>query len=239
MEQDRVVAVAAVPHWASPRFGEIPPARFMSIAERSGLLPGMNAWVLSQVCRQALRWQALDLRMTVKVSTSQLTRPDAIDEILETLGDSGLPADRLELELGQTTLNMGEKALPESLAALRRAGVRLSIDRVGSGYLSLGALQRLGVERVKLDSSLLADLEQGGMAGDVARSIVRSAQRLDLSVVAEGVDTESLYRCLCEAGCDEAQGRVLATSALPGELDKALQASCQSSPRVESQSLIA
>ncbi|WP_374661618.1 putative bifunctional diguanylate cyclase/phosphodiesterase [Inhella sp.] len=203
--------VEALLRWHSAELGTVSPARFIGVAEESGLIVELGAWVLEQACVQLVRWDREGLQLphvSVNVSVRQLERSDFVERVRGALQGSGLAPQRLELEITESVIMKADNAL-EALAALDRLGVRLSVDDFGTGYSSLAYLKRMPIETLKIDRSFVAGI--GAQLGDEAiiRAVIALARSLGLETVAEGVETESQLAFLRAEGCDQAQGFLL------------------------------
>lgn len=168
--------------------------------------------LLEQACRQVRRWQDDGLpylRVALKPAAAQFRRADLVEIVRRILQDAGLKANRLELALGEDILLDDVQAAQERLAALRKLGVRIAVEGFGRGYASLSYLRRLPFDRIRIDESLTAEVEPGGAGTEIARSIISIAHRLQLDVVAEGVETQTQHDVLLEYGCDELQGGMI------------------------------
>jgi diguanylate cyclase (GGDEF)-like protein/PAS domain S-box-containing protein len=212
----RVVGVEALLRWHDAELGEVGPARFIPVAESTGLILPLGDWVLGEACRQIAAWQAdgLSLRVAVNVSPLQLRQPDFAARLARLLAETGAPAELLELEITESAA-MGSAehagAMFRDIAAL---GVGLSLDDFGVGHSSLGHLRELPFKRLKMDRSFIQRLESEGDDLRLARAIIRLAQALGKDVVAEGVEREGQRRLLAAEGCPVLQGWLFAP-ALP------------------------
>ncbi|SIR04970.1 diguanylate cyclase (GGDEF) domain-containing protein [Sphaerotilus natans] len=207
----RIVAVEALLRWRpSAEASEIGPDRFIPVAEESGLIGPLGEWVLNEACRQALSWP--DLVMSVNVSSVQFRMADFPQQVRRTLARSGLPAQRLELELTESVLIGHEDEAPRWLTELRAMGVRLAIDDFGTGYSSLSYLHRFPVHRLKIDRSFMRQMESVDPVGEAAlvASILQIARQLGLETVAEGVESPATLARLTLMGCDAVQGHAIA-----------------------------
>ncbi len=220
----RVTAVEALLRWRHPQLGEISPDEFIPLAERSGLILPIGAWVLRQACAQTMRWRrehGHSLRLSVNVATGQLEGGEFVALVREVLAQTALPAGDLDLEIVERLLLKEDAA--DALGALKGLGVRLVIDDFGTGYSSLGYLRRFSVDTLKIDRSFISGLPESRGDAAMARSILAMAAELDISVVAEGVETEAQASFLREAGCSLAQGylfaRPLAVADVPAFLE--------------------
>jgi EAL domain-containing protein (putative c-di-GMP-specific phosphodiesterase class I) len=194
--------------WQHPEQGLIPPGKFIPLAERSGLIVPMGEWVLNEACRQAQRWRdnGLPLLMAVNLSSLQFKRGNLIETVVNALEKSGLPAELLELELTESILMQDVDVAIKLLHSLKEMGVKLSIDDFGTGYSSLSYLKRLAVNKLKIDQSFVRDLTEDANSAAIVRAIIQLGQTLQLTVIAEGVETDAQLAFLRNYGCDEVQG---------------------------------
>ena len=205
----RLIGAEALIRWRHPEKGPISPARFIPLAERSGLIIPIGDWVLQEACAQAQRWRAAgweDLTISVNVSPVQFRRGSVEGAVAQALADSGLPSANLELELTESLLIQDSLALAESLANLRRTGVRFAIDDFGTGYSNLAYLKRFEVERLKIDQTFVRRLTDDLQDQAIVRAIVQMASSLNLFTVAEGVEDEATLALLGDLGCQQGQG---------------------------------
>jgi len=208
-EAGRIVGAEALLRWQHPERGFIPPATFIPVAERCGLIHEIGDWVLRQACLDAQSWreQGLgDLTVAVNVSPLQLRREDFDVVVATALAASGLPGDALELELTESSLVLDTRDLVDMLQRVRRHGVRIAIDDFGTGYSNLGYLRRLSVHRLKIDRSFVDRICADANDEALVRAIVEMAHCLNLSVVAEGVEDAAALQRLRELGCEFGQG---------------------------------
>ncbi len=232
-----VVGVEALLRWRSPRHGAVVPTRFIPIAEHTGLIVRLGAWVLDQACRQAQQWQQKglpDLRMAVNLSAVQFARPGLVETVRQTLQRTGISADRLELELTEGILIEDVHTTLDTLSALKQMGVRISVDDFGTGYSSLSYLKRFPLDRIKIDRSFIAEIEQERESTDITLAIIAMAHRLNLEVVAEGVETELQQNFLLDNQCDELQGFLFAEPLPADQLEDVLRRARHLVPRGES-----
>jgi diguanylate cyclase (GGDEF)-like protein len=208
----RIVGAEALIRWRDPALGEVEPARFVPVAEDSGFIIVLGDWVLGQAVRQAAAWHALglDLPIAVNVSALQFQQPQFAERVAAVLAASGLPADRLELELTESILVRDADEALLRLQALARIGVRLSIDDFGTGYSSLAYLKRFPIGKLKIDRSFVQGLPGEDSDGAIVVAILQMARALGMRVIAEGVETESQRDFLLDSGCDEFQGFLVA-----------------------------
>ena len=198
----------ALVRWHSPELGDVPPLRFIGLAEESGLIIALGTWVLRETCRQMMRWReaGFDLpEVSVNLSVKQLERPEFIDTLLAILDETGLEPQRLKLELTESVVMAVDDAFT-LLERLRDLGIRLAIDDFGTGYSSLNYLKLLPIQQLKIDRSFVVGI--GSNHGDEAiiRTVMALAKSLDLDVVAEGVETDAQADFLKQLGCQHLQG---------------------------------
>ena len=204
-----VVGVEALLRWWHPELGQVPPARFIPLAEQCGLIGDIGAWVLDEACRQAAAWRrdgTADLVVSVNLSSVQLRRGQVQAQVLQALRHHHLPADRLELELTESMIIDDAQHVTEALHQLVASGLRLAIDDFGTGYSNLGYLKRFEVGRLKVDQSFVRRLGHDRHDRAIVGAIVQMARSLGLVTVAEGVEDASTLDVLRELGCDEGQG---------------------------------
>lgn len=209
LNSGKIIGVEALLRWNHPEQGLIPPDKFIPVAEETGLIVPIGAWVLKEVCRQLKTWSGAGLghlTAAVNVSAHQFTRYDFVDTVLESLKGANVAADRLELEITESLLmkNVGETGA--TLNRLRSIGITLSIDDFGTGYSSLGYLRRLPVGTLKIDRSFVKDLARHEDAAAICAAIIAMARELKLTVIAEGVENRDQFAFLQRLGCEQAQG---------------------------------
>ena len=211
-----VIGFEALMRWQHPTLGTIPPARFIPLAEDSGLIVPMGEWALLQACAQAAEWRRrghAGLRMSVNVSAAQFKRPDWVATVRRALADTGLPASALELEITESLLLQSGKTTSANLFELRRLGVGIAIDDFGTGYSSLSYLHRLPITTLKIDQSFVREIgvapADGHEDAPIIRTIIALAHNLGLSVIAEGVETQAQRDLLVALGCEGLQGYLL------------------------------
>lgn len=206
-----VRSVEALLRWRHPRMGLVPPADFIPLAERAGLIVPLGEWVLEEACRQARAWQDGSvgaMTVSVNVSPHQFSHPGIVPAIERALARSGLAPHLLVIELTETSFD--QPVVAERMARIRRMGVRVAIDDFGAGYSSLGRLRTLPIDFVKLDRSFVAHLdEDDGRSSLVVRAAVQLAHGLGAKVVAEGIERGEQAAAAVAAGCDFLQGYLI------------------------------
>ena len=201
-----VVGVEALVRWHHPELGMLPPAAFVPLAEDSGLVEALDSWVLRRACEQARCWAA-PVAISVNVSPPSLRAGDLLREVPSVLGDVGLPANRLVLELNERTVFDDEPDALAALASLAESGVGVALDDFGAGHTSLGQLRWLPLTTLKIDRSLIAGLGVPNRGDTVlVAAIIQFAHALTLSVTAEGIERRPQLDELLALGCESGQG---------------------------------
>jgi EAL domain-containing protein (putative c-di-GMP-specific phosphodiesterase class I) len=187
----------------------------MAVAEDTGLIVPIGAWVIREACRQAAAWSATPVTMRVNVSPRQLRDPAFMDVVRDGLDQSGIPAHKLCLELTESMLMRDVELNGAVLAELRALGVQLALDDFGTGYSSLAYLRHLRVDRLKVDRSFMPELAERPAEQTIVAAIVGMARGLGIPVTAEGIETAEQLERVRALGCDAAQGFLLARPAAP------------------------
>jgi len=209
VEGGAVVGYEALMRWSSPALGEVPPVRFIPIAERTGLIIPIGAWAMEQSCRLIGEWAreyGRTVKIAVNLSPRQFYQRTLLATIRRCLDEHGVPPGSLEIEITETALMSREEEVDHLMHDIRALGVTLSIDDFGTGYSSLAYLKRFPVARLKVDRAFVRDLGKDEDSAAITRSIINLARGLKLKVVAEGVETEVQLKVLHDLGCDEYQG---------------------------------
>jgi predicted signal transduction protein with EAL and GGDEF domain len=227
-----VLGYEALVRWEHPTRGLLGPDQFLNVAEETGLIVPLGAWVLREACQQAKRFQDRDptwsrLTMSVNLSGAQLGQRDLIEVIASALHDASLKPEHLQLEMTESVLMDDAATTITILTTLKGLGVRLSIDDFGTGYSSLAYLRRFPVDVLKIDRSFVNGLGSNLEDSAVAAAIVSLADTLGLTTVAEGVETALQRDCLIALGCSRAQGylfaRPVVASVCEAVLDRVLE----------------
>jgi diguanylate cyclase (GGDEF)-like protein/PAS domain S-box-containing protein len=209
LKRGRIIGLEALVRWQHPELGLVPPLKFIPVAEETGQIEALGAWVLDEALRQAALWRArghADLRVAVNLSAHQLRGETFVGAVAQALQDHGLPADALELEITESVAMRDPARTAELLRQLRRIGVALAIDDFGTGYSSLAYLKQLPLSCLKLDRSFVMDIEHDANDAAICTATIQLAHSLGLGVVAEGVETATQLEFLRRLGCDTVQG---------------------------------
>jgi len=228
LNNKRCVAVEALLRWKHPTMGEISPAEFIPLAETTASIRGITRWVIWHVCQQMRRWRAEGLQMTVSLNISALDLADGhlFEYLSRTLGEFGVDPRRIELEFTESALVTDFDQVQQQLQRFRTLGVAIGIDDFGSGYSNWVYLRIIPATSVKLDRSLLANLQPGNNDWHIIRGLVSLLRDLRLTVVAEGIETDLHHHLLSGWGCEQGQGYFYAKPMPPAELETWLQKDC-------------
>lgn len=205
LRSGQLTGYEALARWTHPERGEIPPGKFIPIAEESGLIAMLGEWVLGTACRYACHWPA-GTTLSVNISPAQFASQDLASVVRNTLSQTGFDAGRLLLEFTEELLFRNTEETIVTLQELTGMGVRLALDDFGSGYSSLSYLTRLPVSKIKIDRSFVRGMEQDKDASAIVSTIIGIGRSLDVTIAAEGVETEAQALYLRHAGCTEVQG---------------------------------
>jgi diguanylate cyclase (GGDEF)-like protein len=204
------VGVEALLRWHRPGEGLVSPADFIPVAEQTGLIVPIGAWVLEEACREAAQWRGApggaDVRVAVNVSTRQLTQAGFPDQVADVLARSGLLASALTVEITESALIDDVGFARKSIVGLRALGVSVSVDDFGTGYSSLSYLQQYPIDELKIDRSFVSRLDADADGEAIVRSVIDLAHSLGMHVIGEGVETVDQMLALRRMGCDVAQG---------------------------------
>jgi diguanylate cyclase (GGDEF)-like protein/PAS domain S-box-containing protein len=204
-----MVGAEALLRWHHPEQGMIPPDKFIPLAEDSGQIVAIGDWVLQQACRQAQQWcndSPQFVRLAINLSAIQIQRGDITGKVKEALSRSGLPADKLELEITESVLMQYPEVAEVTLNGLREIGVELAIDDFGTGYSSLSYLKRFPIGVIKIDRSFVKDIPYDNNDTAITRAVIALGESLQMKIVAEGVESGEQAAFLLREGCDLAQG---------------------------------
>jgi len=205
LNNDRIAGYEALIRWNHPVRGTVSPIHFIHIAEETGLIHAIGAWVLNRACSDAMRLPD-DVRVAVNLSAAQFGTGDIVDIVVAALGSAGLPANRLELEITETTLLNNNAKTIALLLRLHALGLRIALDDFGTGYSSLSYLRSFPFDKIKIDQSFVREMATRPDCAAIVSSIVALANKLNITTTAEGVETTDQLQLVRETGCTEAQG---------------------------------
>jgi diguanylate cyclase (GGDEF)-like protein len=233
MERE-IAGFEALLRWKHPTLGPVTPQEFIPVAERTGLIVPIGDWVIEEVCRQAMAWNAAEVpsvKIFTNISGAQLARPDFGSKIAQTLERSGLPPERLELEITESWIISDLRGAAAKLQRLRDLGVGIAIDDFGTGHSSFSYLQALPLDTLKIDRSFIRRLDGSAANLSTVRAITGLAHQLGLQIVAEGVESEQHLAQLGRLGCELVQGFFLARPLTPEAASSLLMKSSKQSQR--------
>jgi diguanylate cyclase (GGDEF)-like protein len=223
----RLIGLEALLRWQHPRFGLLPPGRFLPILESSGLIHSAGEWVIATACRQLAGWQRRfelpDLSIAINLSRQQLMHRRLVDAVTKSLEETMLDPGCIELEIGDGDFPNRRKAEIETMQGLRKLGVRLSLDHFGTRDVSFESLDNGFVDSFVLDQSLIADIEQNDSHQRIVRAAIAMAQGLDIEVAAEGVETITQLDFLKSCNCNLAQGFLISRPMQPEKVSAILR----------------
>ncbi len=217
---ETIIGVEALARWAHPTLGQIPPSQFIPIAEHSGLIVDLGEWMLRRACLDGRAWPGLTI--AVNVSPLQFRRSDFVEVIERILTEADFPANRLELELTESTLLGNLETAELSMLRLKAIGVRFALDDFGTGYSSLLYLRRFPFDKLKIDSSFVRSIEKAPDAAAIVHAVVSLGRGLGMKVTAEGVETAEQHLFLRAAGVHQMQGYRFGKPGPAGEINARL-----------------
>jgi len=227
----RIVGVEALLRWYNLEIGQVSPARFIPVAEETGLIVPIGEWVLNTACRQASAWRQGGLSpgtVAVNLSSHQFRRGGLIEKVSQALASTGWDAQWLELELTESVIMENAEETIRVLSQLKQMGITLSVDDFGTGYSSMAYLKRFPLDVVKIDQSFVNDITTDANDATIVKAIIALARGLNLTSIAEGVETEQQLNFLRQHGCDQVQG-YLVNRPIPAEQMEQLLRAEQSS----------
>lgn len=217
-DNGQLIGYEALVRWRHAEKGPIPPEDFIPIAERSGIILDIGAWVLREACREAGRWND-PVSLSVNASPSQFSRSDFAGLVSTVLMETGLAPNRLEIELTESTPIEDHERVLQTITSLRQMGVRVAMDDFGTGYSSLNTLQAFPFDKLKVDRVFTQSLETSSHARAILKSAVLLGHSFGIPVIAEGVETQRQLDFLKEVGCQEVQGFLFGKHILPSQID--------------------
>ncbi|MDX5364747.1 MAG: EAL domain-containing protein [Pseudazoarcus pumilus] len=203
-----ILCVEALLRWNSPRHGEVPPDRFVPLAEETGLILELGQWVMTRACQQLAAWQqaGIHTRMAINISVHELKQPDFAERLGKSVSEHGLTFDAIELEVTETALVQSLESTAENLGRLRALGMRIALDDFGTGYSSLAHLSTLPIDKLKIDREFVNGISHALNNRFIVEALIRLADQLGIEVIAEGVETHADLGVLGELGCESVQG---------------------------------
>jgi diguanylate cyclase (GGDEF)-like protein/PAS domain S-box-containing protein len=220
IDTGKLLGVEALVRWNHPELGLVPPHRFIPLAEDTGFINQLGQWVLVEACRQMMRWQEAGLvvpKIAVNLSAKQFERGSMVSTVADILRETGLEPHRLQLEVTESVIMNTGDALA-FINDLHAVGVSLAIDDFGTGYSSLAYLKQMPVQTLKIDRSFIKDISTDANDEAIAIAIIQLGRSMNLSVIAEGVETEQQAAFLLRHGCNQAQGFYYSRPVMPDDL---------------------
>ncbi|MEN3290508.1 MAG: hypothetical protein V7634_4808, partial [Bradyrhizobium sp.] len=218
VDSSEIIGFEALARWQHPVRGFVPPSDFIPLAEESGLIVEMGEWILRQACQEAASWPK-QLQLAVNLSPAQFVHGDLVGLVHSILLETGLAPDRLELEITEGVLIEDFERGLSLLRRLKTLGVRISMDDFGSGYSSLNYLQAFPFDQIKIDRAFVMNLGRNPQSAAIVRAVIDLGHGLNMSIVAEGVETLEQLGFLAEEGCDSVQGYLLGRPLPIGKYD--------------------
>jgi len=222
LEDNRIVGVEALLRWCDDEYGDIPPTRFIEIAEDSGLILDMSAWVVRAACRQLRKWLDLGLKIPVAINCSgkDLLHGDPARVIEAEAAAAGVPTSLIEVEITESLLVKDSSTVKNVLQRFRQLGCRIALDDFGTGYSSLAYITRFPPDRIKIDKAFVRDVDRSASDAAIANAILSLAKSLNLTVTAEGIERTGQLEWLRARGCNEVQGFLLSEPVTAAELER-------------------
>jgi diguanylate cyclase (GGDEF)-like protein len=222
LQNSRLVGVEALLRWCDDEYGDIPPTRFIEIAEDSGLILDMSAWVVRAACRQLRRWLDLGIRVPVAINCSgkELLHGDPARVVETEAAAAGVPTSLIEIEITESLLVKDSATVKNVLQRFRQLGCRIALDDFGTGYSSLAYITRFPPDRIKIDKAFVRDVDRSASDAAIASAILSLAKSLNLTVTAEGIERPGQLEWLRVRGCNEVQGYLLSEPLAPADLEQ-------------------
>jgi diguanylate cyclase (GGDEF)-like protein len=232
----QVTGVEALLRWSHPEMGDISPAKFIPLAEETGLIIPIGRWVLRTACLQNIAWQhqgVEPISVAVNLSPRQFLDTNLLATLDEILEESGMRPELLQLEITESMVMLNVERAVELLDAIQSRGVRLAIDDFGTGYSSMSMMKRFPIDTIKIDRSFIKDIPDDCEDKAITEAIIRMGKALDLTVVAEGVETEQQRAFLSSHACDEMQGFLFSKARPPEDIPALVAGSLEHSPPLQ------
>ncbi len=222
LEDNRLVGVEALLRWCDDEYGDIPPTRFIEIAEDSGLILDLSAWVVRAACRQLRKWLDLGFKVPVAINCSgkELLHGDPARVIETEAAAAGVPTSLIEVEITESLLVKDSATVKNVLQRFRQLGCRIALDDFGTGYSSLAYITRFPPDRIKIDKAFVRDVDRSVSDAAIANAILSLAKSLGLTVTAEGIERPGQLEWLRERGCNEVQGYLLSEPLTAAEIER-------------------
>jgi diguanylate cyclase (GGDEF)-like protein len=222
LADNRLVGVEALVRWCDADHGEIPPIRFIEIAEESGLIIDLGSWVVRAACQQLRKWQDLGIAIPVAINVSgkELLHGDPARVVEAEAAAAGVPTSLIEIEITESLLIKDSARVRSALERLRALGCRIALDDFGTGYSSLAYITRFPPDRIKIDKAFVHNIERSASDAAIATMILSLGASLNVTITAEGIERTSQLEWLRKRGCHEAQGFLLASPLTPSELER-------------------
>lgn len=223
----------ALIRWNHPQNGLIPPNEFIPLAEESGLIIGIGDWVYKEATRQTKRWQENyypDFQVSVNKSPVQFRSSNKIEDWIAHLNTLGLSGSSSVIEITESLLMENEERIVHKLLQLRDLGIQVSLDDFGTGYSSLSYLKKFDIDYVKIDQSFVRNLTPDSQDMALCEAMIVMAHKLDIKVIAEGIETEEQHRLLSQMECDYGQGYLYSRPVPAAEFEKLLESALKRAP---------
>jgi EAL domain-containing protein (putative c-di-GMP-specific phosphodiesterase class I) len=232
LANDGIVGVEALLRWHDAEYGDIPPTRFIEIAEDSGLIIELGSWVTRVACRQLRKWldQGIAVPVAINVSAKELLHGDPARCLESEAAAAGVPTSMIEIEITESLLVKDSASVRAALERFRRLGCRIALDDFGTGYSSLAYITRFPPDRIKIDKAFVQNLDRSAADAAVASAILSLGEGLGVIVTAEGIERAAQLEWLRRRGCHEAQGFLLSMPLSPAEFERRILEAVESSP---------
>jgi EAL domain-containing protein (putative c-di-GMP-specific phosphodiesterase class I) len=235
LEDNGLAGVEALLRWCDDEYGDIPPTRFIEIAEDSGLIVEMSAWVVHTACRQARQWLDRGWRIPIAINCSgkDLLHGDPARVIETEAAAAGVPTSLIEVEITESLLVKDSARVKEALQRFRQLGCKIALDDFGTGYSSLAYITRFPPDRIKIDKAFVRDVDRSASDAAIANAILSLARSLNLTVTAEGIERHGQLEWLRSRGCHEVQGYLLSQPLTAEDVERRFLARDAATPEVE------